>query len=71
MTNAAITKKFFAAIDAETKTEILTNIAKHYGISEDAALAEVTDDEAEHLLDYVTGPMRSAASVIMQRHGLN
>jgi hypothetical protein len=69
MTNAAITKKFFAAIDAKTKTEILANIAKHYGISQDAALAEVTDDEAEHLLDYVTGPMRGAASVIMQRHG--
>ncbi len=70
MTNAEITKKFFAAVDTKTKTEILGNIAKHYGISQDAALAEVTDDEAEHLLDYVTGPMRGAARVIMQRRGL-
>lgn len=69
MTNAQITIKFFAAIDTKTKNEIIANIAKHYGITNDEALAEVTDDEAEHLLDYVTGPMRTAASVIMQRYG--
>ena len=64
------TTKFLAVIDAATKNAILSNIAKNYGISIDAAYNEVTDDEAEHLLDYVTGPQRSATSIIMQRHGL-
>ena len=34
------------------------------------ALAEVTDDEAEFLLDYVTGPMRHATLALYRRHGL-
>ena len=70
MTNSEITKKFFAAIDAKTKSEIITNIAGNYGISQEAAFDEVTDQDAEHLLDYVTGPQRAATSVLMQRHGL-
>ena len=49
---------------------ILENIAKNYGISAQDALAEVTDSEAENLLDYMTEPARSAASVLMQKHGL-
>jgi len=28
----------------------------------------VTDEEAEHLLDYVTGPERAATSLLMKRH---
>lgn len=61
---------FLAVIDAESKIEILACIAKHYGISIEEAFAEVTNDEAEHLLDYMVEPTRSAASVLMQRHGL-
>jgi hypothetical protein len=68
--NAAITKAFFAATDAKTKSEILASIAKHYGISESQALEEVTDDEAESLLDYLTGNIRSATSLLMKRHGI-
>ena len=68
MTNAQITAAFFAATDARTKNAILDNIAANYGISRAEAFAEVTDEEAEHLLDYVTGPQRSATSIIMQRH---
>ena len=70
MTNAQTTARFFAAADAKTKGAILANIAKHYGITQAEALDEVTDDEAESLLDYVTGPERAATSVLMQRHGL-
>ena len=65
------TAKFFAVIDAATKAAILANIAKHYGITSEQALAEVTDADAEHLLDYVTGSTRVAASALMQRHGMN
>ena len=70
MNNAAINKAFLAATDAATKTEVLTNIATHYGITQDQAFGEVTHSEAEHLLDYVTGPIRMATRVLMQRHRL-
>lgn len=70
MKNAQITARFFAVTDAGTRAEVLANIAKHYGISEQEALAEVTDDEAQHLLDYVTGSDRAAVCALMQRHGL-
>ena len=70
MKNGQRTKMFLSKVDAKTRGEILTNIAKHYGIDQSAALDEVTDDEAEHLLDYVTGPERAAANVLMQKHGI-
>ena len=70
MGNAAQTIKFFGLTDGATKNRILDNIAKHYGITRDAAYVEVTDEEAESLLDYITGPERGAAMVLMQRHGL-
>ena len=65
------TAKFLAVIDAATKAAILANIAKHYGITSEQAYAEVTDADAERLLDYVTGSTRAATSALMQRHGLN
>jgi hypothetical protein len=68
MTNAQITSRFLAATDAKTKAAILANIANHYGITSAEAFAEVTDEDAEHLLDYVTGPERAATSLIMKRH---
>lgn len=68
--NSLITKKFLSLIDAKTKAMILDNIAKHYGITPEEVLAEVTDDEAESLLDYVTGPARAATHVLMQTYGL-
>ena len=68
MNNAQINRAFLATIDAMTKIEILESIAKHYGISQEAAFDEVVDDEAAPLLDYLMEPIRSAASVLMQRH---
>ena len=64
------TSEFLEMIDAPAKELILTSIAEHYGISAQAAFEEVTADEAEHLLDYMVEPQRSAASVLMQAHGL-
>lgn len=69
-TAQAATIAFFAATDAKTKTEILAAIANHYGISESEALEEVTDEEAESLLDYLTGYDRTATSLLMKRHGI-
>lgn len=50
---------FLSKIHADVKSAILGNIAKHYGITVAAAEAEVIDPEAEHIMDYVTGPRRN------------
>lgn len=65
------TKKFLDATDAKTRNDVLANVAENYGISKESAFSEITDPEAEHLLDYVTGPVRTATSLLMNRHGLN
>lgn len=68
--NADITRKFFSLTDAATKSAILKNIAGHYQITPAEALAEVTDPDAECLLDYITGPTRAGALALYRRHGL-
>jgi len=70
MTNAEKTAKFFEVTDAKTVNAVLDNIAKNYQISRDDARAVIFHVDAESLLDYVTGPERAAAHVIMKRHGL-
>ena len=70
MSNAQTTVRFFAATDANIITLVLSNIAKNYGITPAEALVAVTQDEAEHLLDYMTGPTRFVVSVLMEKHGL-
>jgi len=59
---------FLAAILPEIKSDILKNVASHYGITEEEAFDEVTHYDAESLLDYLTGNVRIAASALMQRH---
>ena len=49
---------------------ILDAIAEHYGIRRTEAYSEVTGEGAEHLLEYMTEPHRSAARVLMQRYGI-
>lgn len=68
--NSAITQRFFTLIGPKTKNEIVSSVAEHYGISQDEALEELIDEDAESLLDYLVGSVRSATSVLMQRHGL-
>ena len=62
--------QFLSVIDSEAKALILESIADHYGINTQEVYDEVTDSEAEHLLDYMVEPMRSATLVLMQRHGM-
>tara|TARA_R110000822_G_scaffold59275_4_gene147968 strand:+ start:1332 stop:1565 length:234 start_codon:yes stop_codon:yes gene_type:complete len=66
--NSKATKAFFASTDAKVKSDILTAIASRYGISKAEALEEVTDEESESLLDYLTGSIRTATSLLMRRH---
>jgi hypothetical protein len=68
--NNTINLQFFALTDAKTSDEILSAVASHYGITKAEALEEVSNDEAEHLLDYLTGAIRTATSILMRRHGL-
>ena len=71
MTNSNFTIAFLNSTDLKTKNEILSNIANHYGISNQEAYEEVTDEEAESLIDYVTGNIRSAVSVLIQKFKVN
>jgi len=70
MNASQITARFFAITDAATKSSILACVANQYGISQAEAEAEVLDSEAESLLDYLTGPVRAATSLLMKRHEL-
>ncbi|MNG33900.1 hypothetical protein D3C84_1202570 [compost metagenome] len=62
--------QLLSKIDGETKAAILDAIAKNIGVTPQEAYAEIAGEEAEHLLDYMVDPHRSATSVLMQRHGL-
>ncbi|MNG20791.1 hypothetical protein D3C84_1050760 [compost metagenome] len=62
--------QFLSRIDSETKSSILQSIASHIGITPQEAYAEVAGEEAEHLLEYMVEPQRSATSALMQRHGM-
>lgn len=62
--------EFLAVIDSVTRADILASIGKQYGISPEEAYAEVTAVGAEHLLDYMVEPLRSATSILMQMRGL-
>lgn len=69
MNNAQINTAFLGTVSAQAKSQILQSIATHYGVTADEIFEEVTDQEAENLLDYMTGPERLAASVLMQKYG--
>ena len=71
MTNAQITTRVLATLDPMTCKEIIDSIAEHYGIDSAAALEAITDPDAEHLLDYLTGTMRTATRLMMKIHGLS
>jgi len=67
MENQKINQEFLARTDAATRREIFESIARHYGISQKEAFNEIVGENAEHLLDYLIEPIRSAVSVLMQR----
>ena len=67
MNNAAINQAFLASVSKEMKNAIVSNIAKHYGINIYEAELELYDDEAESIMDYITGPERSAISLIYNK----
>jgi hypothetical protein len=56
--------------DYQLANKVVQNIKSHYGISDGEVYNELFSDDAEHLLDYVTEPVRSAAAVILKRKGM-
>jgi hypothetical protein len=56
--NAKFNKAFLNFTDAATRAAILQNIASNYGITKEEVYEELTSDDAEHLLDYLTDPFR-------------
>jgi hypothetical protein len=70
MTNGQINKQFLAVTGDKTRNSIISAIASHYQISSDRAFDEVTDDGAEHLLDYCPASIRNGVSVLMQKRGI-
>ena len=68
MTPARHTEIFLNMICQEVRVRILSNIADHYGITLEEAYLEITDPEAESLLDYVTGPERAATAALMRKY---
>lgn len=64
--NATVNTAFLASLDSKVKNEILTNIANHYGITTQEAFEEITDPEAESIMDYLTGNVRATASLFFR-----
>lgn len=65
MENSEQTKLLLNSIDSQIKSEILSNISDHYGITEDEAFEEITDEEAHNILEYITGGLRAKLKAIM------
>ena len=65
MTNAQVTSRFFKNVGKKVENEIITNIAKHYGVSNDDIYNEVYDAEAESLLDYVAVDRAAVALMLI------
>ncbi len=70
MTNAQKNYSFIRSADVQTRDAIFAAIGSHYGISRSEVQDEVTGADAEHLLDYLTGSVRTATSLLMRRAGL-
>jgi len=60
---------FLKTISTTARNLILDNIANHYNVSREDAYEEVVDDEAEHLLEYITGVERNATLILMKKYG--
>lgn len=70
-TNGDINRAFLDTITPQAKEQILDSIANHYGVTTLDIYDELVDSEAHHLLEYMTGPERSAAHVLMQKYHLS
>ena len=61
---------FIEVLDTKTCNAIIENIASHYKITLNEAIDEVIDDEAESIMDYITGNVRTVASLFYNQFKL-
>jgi hypothetical protein len=57
---------FLAWLTPEARAEVLRSMAEHYGITPEKAREELEHEEAEPIVEYMTGGTRKAVSVLMQ-----
>jgi hypothetical protein len=67
MSNAQTNITFLSRISAAMKADVLSNIANHYGITNQQAENEVIDEDAENIMEYITGSHRSAIHLIYKK----
>lgn len=67
MTNSEITKEFLLNTDTKTANVIVNNISAHYGITTDEVFDEIYNEDAQSLMDYITGDIRKTVSLIFNR----
>lgn len=67
MTTGAKNKAYLESLTEKQKSMILLNVAESYMITSEMALEEIISDEAESLLDYLTGDLRIEVYGHMQR----
>jgi hypothetical protein len=67
MTTQELNVAFLNSLDSNTLETVLNNIANHYGITQDEAFSEVTDKESENIMDYITGSIRPAVSLLFNK----
>jgi hypothetical protein len=70
-TQGKVNEAFVSTLDNRTFLTVISNIANHYGISEDEALEEVCDNEAENIMDYITGSVRQSVSLLFNQFKSN
>lgn len=58
--------QFLTSLEPETRKAIVDNIANHYRISAGEVLDEIYHEEAECILEYITGETRATAFLLMQ-----
>ena len=67
MTTAQINKAFLNSLDSRIVKEIMSNISNHYGITTEEAYDELFDNEAESIMDYITGNIRQSVSLFYNK----
>jgi hypothetical protein len=67
MTYSQINISFLLNLDGKTINVITNNIANHYGITQEEVLDEVCDKEAHSIMDYITGDIRPAISLLFNK----
>lgn len=67
MTQQALTTAFLQQLSPKLKNTVLKNIASHYSITINEAYSEVTHEDAEGLMEYITGPERAAISLFYKQ----